>query len=127
MNYDRQDTKQTFFLVTHTHINIHINLHTDRTKRLTLLCIRTQGKYEILSCLKFPSLQYIHTYIHSHIYIHTYIHTHTFIHIHVRTLLSYTIDIYSPALPWVCTSLPLNSGFVPSRLQQMAVTRCKWR
>ena len=45
MNYNRQDTKQTFFLVTYTHIYIHIYIHTDRTKCLTLLRIRAQGNY----------------------------------------------------------------------------------
>ena len=39
MNYDQQDTKQMFFLVTHTYT------HMDGTKRLTLLRIRAQGIY----------------------------------------------------------------------------------
>ena len=44
MNYDRQGTKQTFFW-SHIHTYIHINIHTDGTKRLTLLRIRAQGNY----------------------------------------------------------------------------------
>ena len=35
MNYDRQDTKQTFFGHIYTYMYIHINIHMDGTKRLT--------------------------------------------------------------------------------------------
>ena len=42
MNYDWQDTKQTFF--GHTYTYIHINIHMDGPiKRLTLLRICVQG------------------------------------------------------------------------------------